>query len=149
MDFVPARWKWKITENRKYLRIKEHYENEHNNEELWYELVNEGRREYRYITQISSINEQSMIGIIGRLSQKMQLSIGIEEKKKTIELIEANNENELETKKYPDEIEQVILNNRAVAAVDTSVEEYFMAVYWVITTLDNQTYQTESISSSK
>jgi len=38
-----------------------------------------------------------MIGIIGRLSQKMQLSIGVEEKKKTIEPIEANNENELET----------------------------------------------------
>ena len=46
MDFVPARWKWKITEDRKYLRIEKNLEDEQDQVEVWYELINEDSREY-------------------------------------------------------------------------------------------------------
>ena len=109
MDFKPARQKWKITEDRKYLRIEKDLEDEQDQEEVWYELINEDSREYWWIEQTPIINKQSLMGIIGRLSKKLQLSIGVEEKKCAEDLVVANNEQDTLNNKYSEEIEQVIL----------------------------------------
>ena len=49
------------------------------------------------------------MGIIGRLSKKLQLSIGVEEKKCAKNFIVANSEQDTPNNKYHEEIEQVIL----------------------------------------
>jgi len=68
MEFIPKRWKWKITKDRKYLRIEEDQKENETNEVVWYELINKQNNEHRRIEQSPTINKQSMVGIIGRLS---------------------------------------------------------------------------------
>ena len=95
----------------------------------WYELVDKSRKEYKPLTDNPGIRETQLIGIVGRLSKKMHLSISGRENKcrivlEILILDEVNEENY-----YPAEIEHAILNWRAVAAVDASVEEHYMVAF--------------------
>ena len=136
--FSPAKWKWQILENKQYLKVKETSNCGEDKVEKQYELVDESRKEYKPIIDNPGIRETQLIGIVRRLSKKMHLSISSRENKyrivpETPIIDEVNEENN-----YPVEIEYAILNQRAVAAVDASVEEHYIAAFWIITTLENQ-----------
>ena len=100
-------------------------------------MVDKSRKKYKLITDNPSIRESQLIGIVGRLSKKMYLSIGKRENKCRIVPEVSIRDDRNEEYYYPAEIEYAILNQRAVAAVDTSVEKHYIVAFWIITTLEN------------
>jgi len=149
MDFIPVQWKWKISMNHRYLKVNILKDNEERVTDAWYELVNDSRNEYKRIIANPGINELQIIGIVGQLSKNKYLNIGGKEVRQG-QAEERQNENKVaQEQKYPEEIENAIINRQAVAAVDASVEENYMVAFWIITTVENQVYETGEVTSSK
>ena len=74
-----------------------------------------------------------MKGIVGRLIAKKLRISGEEVEGRN------NNRNEIaQEEPFPAEIEEAIRNRIAVAAVDTLVDERYMAACWVVITLENE-----------
>ena len=76
-----------------------------------------------------------MIGIVRRLSKKNRLIISGKDTSKENNQKDSMNETEQEIA-CNDVIEEEIVNRRAIAVVDASIDERFMAACWVVTTLE-------------
>ena len=142
IDFEIAKWRWRITADRQYLRIEE------NDEIKWYSK-NSSSQEYKVIKDEVNVNEEEMIAIVGRISQNRMLHVSGEfsNLQNNSRLVEAGSQEERVA--FNESIEEAIINRRAVAAVDASIDERFMAAYWVITTVDEAEKYTNAITSSK
>ena len=78
-----------------------------------------------------------MIGIVGWLSQQNELIFSEDNATKECNQLESVNQNEQEIACYID-MEDAILNRRVLAVVDASIDERFVAYFWVITTLEEK-----------
>ena len=88
-------------------------------------------------------------GFLGMLSKNYELAISGEEHESRSALVgNRNDPEETEIVRCPLEIEEAILNRRAVAAVDASVEDVCVAACWTITNLNNEPRIEGNITSS-
>ena len=75
-----------------------------------------------------------MIGIVGRLSKQKKLIISGQDVTKENDQVASVSPTEQEIA-FNASVEEAIINRTSVAAVDASVDERFVAAFWVITTL--------------
>jgi len=90
-----------------------------------------------------------MIAIVGRISRNRLLHVSGEFSNPQNNPRQAETGPQEERVAFNEAIEEAIINRRAVAAVDASIDERFMAAYWVITTIDEAEKYTNAITSSK
>jgi len=94
-----------------------------------------------------------MKGIVGRIANNGQLIISGEQSENTNEAIEiddrTNEENNSENQCFHEDISQAIMNRRAVAAVDASMEGRYMVAHWIVASLNNDTCEVGEITSTK
>jgi len=143
-DFEPKGWRWKISEDKMFLRV------ENSDETTWYKQNSRGSWKYNKISSVEINTLDKMIGIVGRLTGNQLRISGAQGNLETLSEGNENNniqENE-DDSRYPEEIEEAILNKRAVAAVDASVDERYMAISWVVTTLENEPRCVNQVESS-
>ena len=108
---------------------------------------------YVPIESLSEMNELSMVGFVGQFSKCKELTVcrlernlnGMEESLHINEL----HQNKQNKERFPDSIEEAIANRRAVATVDASIKENYMAASLIITSLDNAEQVEGKISSSR
>ena len=106
---------------------------EENDDSLkWYKLKGVGSGQYKKIDKEEDRDSHHMKRIIGRISKHKLIACGEEI------LSISNEETQIwNNEHYPIEIEEAIINSRAVAAVDASIDGY-IAASWIVTTLDNE-----------
>ena len=64
-------------------------------------------------------------------------------------LCESIEENQMiNNKRYPIDIEEAIINKKAVAAVDVSIDKRYIAICWIVTTLNNKSWYQDNIIST-
>ena len=145
MDFKPEKQYRSVSENHQFLRK---IINTITQEERWYKKINGVENTYNIDERGLENPEMRLRGIIGRISRKGRLVIYGQQESNAISIVENKEEIENE-QQFPNEIEDAIRNGKAVAVVDASVDERYMVVQWVITTMDKQVKSTGYISSSK
>ena len=99
------------------------------------------KKKYCALDEAPEIDETILIGFLGRFSRQGELVIsGVETHRTHLENEETqlNHTSEAGQHNFPNELEEAIINGRAVAAVDASVKGQFMAASWIITAMDNK-----------
>jgi len=98
---------------------------ENGDETIWYKRQQIGSRQYKEISRDEINTAEKMIGILGRLIGNQLRIYGEQEDLEVVS--EGNESNEIQDNasdnRYPVEIDEAILNRRAVAVVDASVDE--------------------------
>jgi len=143
LDFEVAMWHWKLIADKQYLRIDE------NDEVKWY-CKNNQMSEYNVTAGEFNVEEEEMIAIVRQFSRNRLLHISGKfslDPQETARQVEPVHQEENVV--FNTFIEEAITNRRAIAAVDTSIDESFMAAYWIVTTLDEAEKYTDAITSSK
>ena len=110
----------------------------------WYKLREDNSGIYDEIESMETFDCSQMNGIIGKLLAKRLLISGEE-----VEVENANINLTSHEDLFSLEIKEAIRNRIAVAAVDASVDKRYIAVYWVITTSENEPRCAGNIYSTK
>ena len=106
---------------------------------MWMIKLRHSATKHEVIDEAFTPQNSSMRGFLGRLSKNYGLITSGEEQASRSALAgDRRDPEEAEIARYPLQIEDAMLNRRAVSVVDTPVEERCVEAYWTVTNLNNE-----------
>ena len=144
MDIKPDKWCWMISDCEDYVKMTG---NDKNMNVQWLKRKSRGTNEYEIDENGPIKSNIELTGIIGRIERRGRLIIcGREES----EIEQLANDNQTDNSQhFPEDVEEAIRKGTALAAVDASIDENYMAAWWIITDVEENFKETGQISSSK